>query len=339
MLGFGTKYHNCIVNVSLGDLQHIGIRIDRRMEQSESERYEELGLREALNRPHRFPLACNELSSILRNAYSQLPKNLQSLIFQDTLLAFRLLPGMQMQASISAVNSLLHSVEVALPKQKRNLAAKEFKHAIIAHKRQCKASCDEDGSIQLHQDLLAHIFHFLDLQTLLLAASVCRSWRGATCDNHMWQLIYTDFFGISNNHSNDIGIRNYASSQNMQHTWQEEINTATSVVDWKEAFKRAYKDWPSKKLLTYQRGYCSFCRSVVWLNNGKCSNKHIGKGCRYHVIKPVSTQQIVDYILLGSTIGSTCNCDSDPEESEDESVFRLWAFPMRLVKPLLDLKN
>lgn len=56
------------------------------------ERYQKLGLKESLNQPYRYPIACDELSLILRNAYSKVPKNLQSLIFQDSLLAFRLLP-------------------------------------------------------------------------------------------------------------------------------------------------------------------------------------------------------------------------------------------------------
>lgn len=56
------------------------------------ERYEKLGIGESLPRVYQYPIACQELSSILRGAYSQLPKNLQSLVFQHTLTAFRLLP-------------------------------------------------------------------------------------------------------------------------------------------------------------------------------------------------------------------------------------------------------
>ncbi|KAJ1385389.1 F-box-like protein [Sesbania bispinosa] len=56
------------------------------------ERYRELGLRESLSKSYRYPIACKELSFILREAYHQFPKNLQSIIFQDTLTAFRLIP-------------------------------------------------------------------------------------------------------------------------------------------------------------------------------------------------------------------------------------------------------
>ncbi|RRT82461.1 hypothetical protein B296_00002000 [Ensete ventricosum] len=56
------------------------------------ERYEKLGLAEALSRAHDYPSACHELGLILRLAYADLPKNLQAVVFQDTLSAFRLLP-------------------------------------------------------------------------------------------------------------------------------------------------------------------------------------------------------------------------------------------------------
>lgn len=56
------------------------------------ERYQKLALKESLGSIHRYPLVCKELSLILRGAYRKVPKNLQSLIFQDTLTAFRLLP-------------------------------------------------------------------------------------------------------------------------------------------------------------------------------------------------------------------------------------------------------
>ncbi|KAL2324583.1 hypothetical protein Fmac_023641 [Flemingia macrophylla] len=43
------------------------------------------------------------------------------------------------QSSVSAAHVLLQSVEAVLPKQKKNVAVKEFKNAMIAHKRRCKA--------------------------------------------------------------------------------------------------------------------------------------------------------------------------------------------------------
>jgi hypothetical protein len=46
---------------------------------------------------------------------------------------------MQTQNAVSAVHLLLQSVEAALPKQKKNMAVTEFKHAMVAHKRRSKA--------------------------------------------------------------------------------------------------------------------------------------------------------------------------------------------------------
>ncbi|CAK9185089.1 unnamed protein product [Ilex paraguariensis] len=138
------------------------------------ERYQKLGLRESLSRTYQYPIACKELSFILRGAYSKLPKNLQALIFQDTLTAFRLLPDMQTQTAISAANLLHQSVEAALPKQKRVMAVTEFKHAVVSHKRRSKARQEEEDSAQLPQDVLVLIFSFLDLRSLASAAVVCR---------------------------------------------------------------------------------------------------------------------------------------------------------------------
>ena len=56
-------------------------------------RYQKLGYKESLEKIHRYPLACKELGFILRAAYAEFPKNLQALIVQDTITAFRLLPG------------------------------------------------------------------------------------------------------------------------------------------------------------------------------------------------------------------------------------------------------
>ena len=64
----------------------------RAMEDAAMERYAKLGLEKALSRACDYAAACLELSFILRGAYSKLPKNLQLVVFQDTLSAFRLLP-------------------------------------------------------------------------------------------------------------------------------------------------------------------------------------------------------------------------------------------------------
>lgn len=49
-----------------------------------------------------------------------------------------------MQSAIPAANSLLQSAEFVLPKQKKLLAVKEYKHAVVASKRKSKADQDEE---------------------------------------------------------------------------------------------------------------------------------------------------------------------------------------------------
>lgn len=53
---------------------------------------------------------------------------------------------MQTRNAVSSAHLLLHNAEAALPKQKRNLAVKEFKHAMVAHKRRCKTRQEEKGN-------------------------------------------------------------------------------------------------------------------------------------------------------------------------------------------------
>ncbi|KAL0304351.1 UNVERIFIED_CONTAM: F-box protein [Sesamum radiatum] len=194
------------------------------------DRYQTLRLKESLSTPFQYILACKELSFILKNAYSKFPKNLQSLIFQDTLFAFSLLPEMQTQSAISAANSLLQSAEFALPKQKRATAVTEHKHAVVASKRKSKAKQEEEG----------------------------------TC-------------------------------------------------------YRKFKSY---------RGYCSSCCSVVWLSCNRCANKSNIKDGSNHQIKPISRQQIVEYILDGFLVSeSSSDSDSDPE---DVCMLKLWAYPRQI---------
>ncbi|KAK3007208.1 hypothetical protein RJ639_015917 [Escallonia herrerae] len=193
------------------------------------ERYQKLGLEDSLSRMYHYPSACKELSFILRLAYTSFPKNLQSLVFQDTLTAFRLLPQMQTKTAISVANLLLQAAEAVMPKQKRVLAVAEFKHAMVAYKRRSKAQHEEQGVAQLPQDVLVHIFSFLDMRSLVSAALVCRSWNGATSDNQLWQLQYDTFFSISDN-----------SAKNKKYARTQEGLTGVNI-NWRNAFKRAYK--------------------------------------------------------------------------------------------------
>ncbi|OVA18928.1 F-box domain [Macleaya cordata] len=250
------------------------------------ERYQKLSLRESLSRVYDYPSACNELSFILRGAYAKVPKNLQSIIFDDTLIAFRLFPKVHTQSGKSAANLLLQAAEAALPKQKKVLAVTEFKHAVVAHKRRCKAQKDEEGSlVQLPQDVLVHIFSYLDMQSLVAVGLVCWSWSLAANDNQLWLAQYVTFFESSESNK-QIGKPTVEWSIDL-HQKKESMNVKT-VVDWREAFKMAYLDKFSSRLRS-NRGYCGHCKSIVWLSNMKCTNFcHASKPEK---IKPISSLQ------------------------------------------------
>ncbi|CAL9008774.1 unnamed protein product [Prunus brigantina] len=285
------------------------------------ERYQKLGLKESLPRIHRYPLACKELSLILRGAYKKIPKNLQSLIFQDTLTAFRLLPEMQTRNAVLAAHLLLQSVEATLPKQKKNAAVTEYKNAMVAHKRRTKARQEENvsGSTQLPQDVLVHIFSFLDMQSLVSVGLVCWLWNIAASENNLWQAQYTTFFG---NSDNDAMIKGRQISRLVE---DEEGYT----LFWREAFKRAYLGSSSKKLKS-SRGYCRDCNTIVWLDNMKCSNEHTGLNSENQQIKPVLPSQVVGY-LLDDSLSVASSSDSDGD-SDGGPFSRLWAYQRPLSK-------
>lgn len=72
---------------------------------------------------------------------------------------------MQTQTAVSSANSLLQSVESALPKQKKAQAVTEFKRAIIAHKRYSKVSDIQKGLFCFRQTPLSTK---VDTSTLLV---------------------------------------------------------------------------------------------------------------------------------------------------------------------------
>lgn len=288
------------------------------------ERYQKLGLRDSLPRIYQYPFVCKELSFILRGAYNKLPKNLQSLVFQDTLAAFRLLPQMQTQSAVSAANLLLQSAEAVLPKQKRTQAVTEFKHAKVACKRRSKARQEEEGLAHLPQDVLVHIFSFLDMQSLLSVGLACWSWNSAASDNCLWQLQYAICFGNSEDISKMKGRRDGELVEDKEETnLKEDIATRTGV-DWRDAFKRKYKGKRAKRF-TSNRGYCGVCHTIVWLSNMKCPKRHPGVKSENQQIKPVSPQQIVEYILDDS-LSMTSSSDSD-SDSEGGLLSKLWTYP------------
>ncbi|XP_042480356.1 F-box protein At5g52880 [Macadamia integrifolia] len=293
------------------------------------ERYQKLGLRELLSRVYDYPQACHELSFILRGAYSKVPKNLQAIIFQDTVVAFRFLPQMQTRRGISAANLLLQAAEVALPKQKRVMAVAEFKHAVVAHKRRCKARKVEGGSSMLPQDLVVQIFSFLDMRSLVAAGLVCWSWNLAANDNELWRSQYVLYFGNSENCSELKGQLGEPRLEKVNRVLQqkEKDMVSMSFLDWKEAFKGAYIG-NSSRISTSNRGHCWHCKSIVWLSNMRCANVQDGLQPENHKIKPLSLQQVVEYLVEDSS--STLSYLDSDSDSDEESASRLWAVPKHI---------
>ncbi|PIN21673.1 hypothetical protein CDL12_05631 [Handroanthus impetiginosus] len=291
------------------------------------DRYQTLRLSEFLSKPSHYALACKELSLVLKSAYAKLPKDLQSLLFQETLFAFSLLSEMQTQSAFSAANSLSKSAEFALPKQKRALAVKEYKHAIVASKRKPKANREEPGLCPLPHDVLVHIFSFLDVHSVVSASAVCRSWNTAANDNHLWKFLYAISFCDSNIITTNSKIKNLGVANNKGKIHSPDSVDTAFDFDARCEFRLAYKGRRYSRLKSC-RGYCSSCRSIVWLSNYKCYNESNTKDGSSHQIKPISTQQIVEYILDGFVLPESSS-DSD-SDSEDGLVHKLWAYPRQI---------
>lgn len=124
------------------------------------------------------------------------------------------------------------------------------------------------GSPHIPQDVLVHIFSFLDMRSLVAASLVCwyfflpvslhffrtcgtfvhhtfffprRSWNSAAVDNNLWRMNYSLFFGACN--VNDIS-RPVSGVQNIYGLAMQNTTTDSVSVDpnfcWKELFHNKY---------------------------------------------------------------------------------------------------
>ncbi|KAL0920865.1 hypothetical protein M5K25_007880 [Dendrobium thyrsiflorum] len=305
---------------------------------SPAEKYEQLGLADALSRPYDYSPACQELALILRRAYAKLPKNVQSLVFRDTLSAFRLLPHVEPSIGIPAANLLVQATEAALPKQKKTQASSEFKHVVVAQRRRVKV-LEHEGYTHLPQDILLHVFRSLDMRSLVNASSVCWEWNTAAKENILWMSQYSIIFGkfdisgqkIFCDYADDVGAVMF-----------KECKDLSVNFDWRWAFKMRFMNcsaWRSRP----HRAVCMHCESVIWLSGLTCDTPHrcpkSEKG--RSKIKPIPAYMLVDYLL-----GVEDNCESSRHnsafsfsESDDSDsdgspapkwLPKLWALP-RLV--------
>lgn len=53
----------------------------------------------------------------------------------------------------------------------------------------------------------------------------------------------------------------------------------------------------SSKKLKSSRGYCRYCETIVWLDNMKCSNEHIGLNSENQKIDPVLPSQVFSILF------------------------------------------
>nr|CAD1834101.1 unnamed protein product [Ananas comosus var. bracteatus] len=305
---------------------------------SAEERYERLGLREALSRDADYAGACYELARTLRLAYAPLPKGFKSLVLDDTLFALRILPDAQTGNAISSANILVQAAEAVLPKQKKALVASEYKHSVIAHLRRAKAHQVGD-SVQLPYDLLVHIFKFLDVRSLVAVSLVCWAWNSAANDNNLWRMLYSLFFGDGYKicGSEEEGYQSIRHNR-IGPERITDVNPASSF-NWKRAFRRKYTGNSSFKF-TPIRAFCTCCGSIFWFSNLTCATSHdCHKLGNYEgKIRPISTSRVVEYLLGAAKLTSSSpdgssSSDSDNSDSEDllpsraRQLPKLWAYP------------
>ncbi|KAK1281507.1 F-box protein [Acorus calamus] len=290
-------------------------------------RYEQLGLEQLLDRSISYPSACTELSFILRGLYAKVPKPLQALLFNHTITAFRRLSCMQTSDGLSAANALLQAAEAVLPKQKKVMDVMEFKHAVVAHKRQSKSVQDGEGSTELPQDVLIRIFKSLDMCSLVSVSLVCRAWNSAASDGMLWQSQYSLLFGIHPK----MKARTCKSAHEQrqaalcQKTHDEDSMGLVNVLNWKEVFRTTYT-----RKFTSNRGYCEHCKSVLWLSDTSCASLHHHHLNHQPKIKPITPCQVVEFLLHKSLPSSTWSSDSESDPEDDGRLPRLWAYPRNL---------
>ncbi|XP_068644826.1 F-box protein At5g52880 [Aristolochia californica] len=299
------------------------------------ERYRKLNLRESFSTTYNYASACNELGYLLRGTYNKVSKNLQAIMFQDTLQAFRVLPEMLTDSGISAANLLLQAAEVTLPKQKRALAVTEFKHAIVAYKRRCKAQQDQEGPAPLPQDVLVHIFSFLDMHSLVAAGLVCWSWNSAARDNMLWQSQYSLLIGDPTTSCESKEQISRLREHQMDKTYEKKKDKDIMAhLDWREELKKKYLGNSLRKS-TSNRGYCWHCRSILWISDMNFHHLHALKHKnKWQKIKPLASDQVVAYILDGTCAVSSSDSDSDSDGSsaQEQRLPKLWAYPRRLAR-------
>ncbi|PVH62100.1 hypothetical protein PAHAL_3G206100 [Panicum hallii] len=302
-------------------------RQPRRQETGAAERYRGMGIAAALLRPWDYPTACGELAALLRIGYAEIPKAAQALVASDVLLALRLLPDVQTGYALSAANTLLQAVEVALPKQKKAQAVSEFKHSVIAHKRRARVQ-QNSGLPHIPHDVLVHIFTFLDMHSLVATGLVCWSWNSAANDNNLWKMHYSLFFGLCRLRCNSIPVSGVQKSRDLVQSSIDSVSIDPNFW-WKESFHSKYAECASWKFAS-NRALCGQCRSVIWLSNLTCAAPHhCPRNGRDEVkLRPLLPDTVAKYILHHDDLAASSSSESDDTDDSDyeNGHPRFWTF-------------
>ncbi|XP_044981947.1 F-box protein At5g52880 [Hordeum vulgare subsp. vulgare] len=289
-------------------------------------RYTEMGIAAALSRPWDYPTACRELAELLRHGYAGLPKAAQALAAADVLVAFRRLPDVQTEHALAAANGLLLAVEASLPKQKKSQAVSEFKYSVILHKRRAKVQ-QEPGPPHIPNDVLIHIFSFLDMRSLVAASLVCWPWNSSANDSKLWKTNYSLFFSASHLSSNSTPV-----SSGIQNSHALLVqNNVDPVFDdpnlnWKEVFRNKHAECISWSASS-NRAICQQCRSILWLSNLTCAAPHHcpKKGRDEVKLMPMLPYAVACYILNAHDRPSSSSDSEDTDsDSENNVPRRLW---------------
>ncbi|CAL4894517.1 unnamed protein product [Urochloa decumbens] len=301
-------------------------RQPRRQETGAAERYREMRIAATLSRPWDYPTACGELAALLRLGYADLPKAAQALAAADVLLAFRLLPDVQTGYALSATNVLLQAVEVALPKQKKAQAVSEFKHSVIAHKRRARVQ-QNSGLPHIPQDVLVHIFSFLDMHSLVAAGLVCWSWNSAANDNDLWKMNYSLFFGIGYLSCNGSPVCGAQNSRGLVQSSMDSVSVDQNF-GWKESFQSKYAGKSGSWKFASNRALCGHCRSVIWLSNLTCAAPHhCPKNGRDEVkLLPLLPDTVAKYILHDDLAAPSSKSDDTDDSDYENGQPRFWTF-------------
>ncbi|XP_048549030.1 F-box protein At5g52880 [Triticum urartu] len=289
-------------------------------------RYAEMGIAAALSRPWDYPTACRELAELLRHGYAGLPKPAQALAAADVLVAFRLLPDVQTEYALAAANGLLLAVETSLPKQKKSQAVSEFKCSVVLHKRRAKVQQEPDPP-DIPNDVLVHIFSFLDTRSLVAASLVCWSWNSSANDNKLWRMNYSLFFSTSHLRSNSTlvssGVQNSHGilAQNNVDPVFDDPN-----LNWKEVFYKKHAEHISWSAAS-NRAICQQCRSVLWLSNlTRAAPHHCPKKGKDEIkLMPLLPYAVACYILKAQDQPSSSSDSNDSDSDSEINVLRrLW---------------